>query len=256
MKRFATTLLGVSLLCVPVAARAADHPGSDARCETCHAVSKTAPGAPAVIPEQPGFFARLMGKKSLAGHSSVSCAGVARPDGTVTGCHRPEDRKPGFLAVDLKDKPADVFCKTCHAEQARPGSHHPSYKADKNQDGTPETIVRPARVQEIYTQWVPSVKAPPLNRFPDALVLKVQADGTKKLDAALPLATVAEAGADGTRVTEADVVTCSTCHNPHFGYLVEVGTEEQLNKEHVAREKGDVLLRLRDTTNALCDTCH
>jgi hypothetical protein len=256
MKRFAMMLWGASLLCVAGAAGAADHPGSDAKCGDCHAVGKAEAGAPAVMPEQPGFFAKLMGKQALAGHPSVSCVGVGKADGSVTGCHRPEDGRPSLLAVDLKDKPVDVLCRTCHAEQARPGSHHPSYKADKNQDGVPETIVRPAEAQEIYTQWVPSAKPAPLNRFPDALVLKAQPDGTKKLDVALPLATVAEVGPDGQPVTEANVVTCSTCHNPHFGYLVEVGSEEELNREQVAREKGDGLLRLRDYTNALCEACH
>jgi len=238
-------------------AAAAEHPGSDAKCADCHSIGKTAAGAPAVLPEQPGFFAKLFGKKPLVGHPSVSCAGVVRSDGTLSGCHRPEESKKSLLVLDTADKAVDGFCAKCHSDQTKPGSHHPSYRADKNQDGVAEAIVRPAAGQEVYTEWAPASKGAPLNRFPDALVFQTLPDGTKKLDVVLPLSTVVEPDpATGQLVTEKDVVTCSTCHNPHFGYLAGVASEEELNQEQVAREQGDALLRLRDHNNALCDACH
>lgn len=246
-------LFGLLLAATPVLAA---HPGSDARCENCHALGSGDAKAPKVLPEEPGFFAKLMGKKALRGHASVTCAGAAQPDGTLSGCHRPEDARESFLVVDVKARPSDEFCGRCHADVRKPGLHHPSYKADKNQDGVPETLVRPAAGQEVYSTFAPGAKGEPLSRFPDALVLKALPDGTKRLDTVLPLRSVEEKDAQGKPVVEKDVVTCSTCHNPHFGYLVEAGTEEQLNQEQVARPKGDALLRLRDYTNALCDACH
>jgi len=249
-------LVLAGLLAFTASASAADHPGSDAKCAKCHSVGNTAAGAPAVSPEQPGFFAKLFGAKKLAGHPSVSCAGEVRPDGTLSGCHRPEDGGKSYLVMDIADRPVDILCAKCHADQTKPGAHHPSYKADDNQDGVAETIVRPAPSQEIYTQWVPSVRPEPLKRFPDALAFRSLPDGSRVLEVALPLATVVEPNPAGEPVTERDVVTCSTCHNPHFGYLAGVASEEELNQEQVAREKGDALLRLRDTTNALCEACH
>lgn len=234
----------------------AAHPGSDAKCENCHALGSGDAKAPKVVPQEPGFFARLFGKKSMRGHPSVSCAGAVKPDGTLTGCHRPEDGKDGLLVVDVKDKPADLFCVRCHADVGKTGGHHPTYKVDRNKDGVPETLVRPAAGQEIYTAFAPGAKGEPLATYPDALVLKAMPDGTKKLDAVLPLRTVLEPDPQGKMVAEKDIVTCSTCHNAHYGYLVEAGTEEELNREQVARPKGDALLRLRDQTNALCDACH
>lgn len=234
----------------------AAHPGSSAPCATCHTVGATAAGAPVVTPAPPGFFARLTGKKSFQGHATVSCTGVVRADGTISGCHRPEDGLPSFLVMDLAGKPVDAFCARCHPDAARPGAHHPSYKADKDKDGIPETLVRPAPAQEIFGEWTPAARGALLARFPDALVFETLPDGTRKRVVALPLSEVVELGPDGKPVTEAGIVTCSTCHNPHHGYLVEVGTEEALNREMVARAKGDALLRLRDHTNALCEACH
>ena len=61
---------------------------------------------------------------------------------------------------------------------------------------------------------------------------------------------------DDKEVTYTDVVDCTTCHNPHFGFLVAVKGEEELQENLVARESGDALLRLKDHDNALCQVCH
>ncbi|RMG86848.1 MAG: hypothetical protein D6708_13725 [Candidatus Dadabacteria bacterium] len=227
---------------------AADHPGSAADCLKCHAAGAGPAEAVKVVPEQPGFWAKLFGAKPVRGHPSVSCAGEVRPDGTLTGCHRPEAGGEAFLVAGGAGRPVDELCRACHAEQAEPGAHHPSYKKDADGDGVPETIVRPAEGQEVYGEYAPDGAA-------DALVFRTLADGRRELVARLPLETVTET-VDGQPVEEPHVVTCTTCHNPHFGYLAGVGSEEELNPELVARPEGDALLRLRDYTNALCETCH
>jgi hypothetical protein len=227
---------------------AADHPGSDADCASCHGI-KSAEAAPKVIPAEPGFFAKLFGEKSLRGHSSVSCAGQVGADGTVSGCHRPEAGGPGFLVKGGGTEAVDLLCGSCHAAQREPGAHHPSYLKDLDGDGTPETVVRPAAGQEVYGPLAAPAKGA------DTLEFVTDGQGNRRLVARLPLQTVNVPGKDGV-AAEADVVTCSSCHNPHFGYLVEAGSAEELNAELVAREQGDALLRLRDHDNALCDACH
>ncbi len=252
------TLLMVvfALLCwVGSGAAAADHPGSDADCAACHTAGQGAADAPGVVPPPPGFWAKLLGEKPVQGHPSVSCAGVVAPDGRVTGCHRPEDGRPGFLAIDLYRGPVDALCGQCHPEQRKPGLHHPSYKADRNRDGVAETIVRPADGQEVLGALAPENAPEPVRASPDALAFRALLDGTRQRIVALPLATVVEEVA-GVRVEERRVVTCTTCHNPHYGYLAEAGSEQELDRDLVAREGGDALLRLRDYDNALCDACH
>lgn len=250
-----TTVLLAAILALGVPALAA-HPGSGAKCENCHTVGKGDAKAPKVMPQPPGFFARLTGKKAMVGHPSVSCAGTVRADGTLSGCHRPEDGRKSFLVVDIADKPVDLFCARCHADQTQPGNHHPSYKADRDGDGVPDSIIRPAAGQEIYTDFSPAARGEPWASYPDSLVLTTLPGGAKQLEVVLPLATVTELDAAGQPVVHEHVVTCSTCHNAHYGYLVEVGSEEELNQEQVARPTGDALLRLRDHTNALCEACH
>lgn len=248
-------LAGILALALTAPALAA-HPGSDAKCESCHAVGKGDAKAPKVMPQPPGFFARLLGQKAVVGHPSVSCAGTVRPDGTISGCHRPEEGRKGFLVVEIAERAVDGFCVRCHGELGEPGAHHPSYKAVREGEDTRDAFVRPAAGQEVYTDFSPAVRGEPWASYPDSLVLTALPGGAKRLEVVLPLAAVTELDSAGQPVVHEHVVTCSTCHNPHYGYLVEVGSEEQLNQEQVARPKGDALLRLRDYNNALCEACH
>ncbi|MDF1553167.1 MAG: hypothetical protein P1P84_08905 [Deferrisomatales bacterium] len=244
----ATLVLFGGLAFAATPALAADHPGSGADCGSCHGVAATAP-APKVIPAEPGFFAKLFGQKSLRGHQSVSCAGQVQADGTVSGCHRPESGGPAFLVRGGGKEAVDLLCGSCHAAQRALGSHHPSYLADRDGDGTPETAIRPAAGQEVY-----GVLAAPAKGV-DVLEFTTDAEGKRHLVSRIPLQTVSVPSADGF-VDAADVLVCTSCHNPHFGYLVEVGSEEELNSELVARGQGDALLRLRDYDNTLCEACH
>ncbi len=229
---------------------AAEHPGSGAECKACHTAGQGPAEAPKVVPEPPGFWARLFGAKPYPeGHRMVSCAGVLREDGSVTGCHRPEGTGEAFLVAGGEGEPTDVLCGACHAGQRRPGQHHPSYKKDSDGDGVPDRIVRPSAGQEVYTAYGPS------GQGADALVFRVLPDGRKERVIRLPLETVIET-VDGESVEEPSVVTCTTCHNPHYGYLVDAASEEELDRDLVAREQGDALLRLRDHDNALCEACH
>ncbi len=245
-----------ALLCLPaLPAVAADHPGSDAPCRTCHVLGRGPDDAPKVLPRPPGFWARLLGEKPVEGHPSVSCAGGPGEDGSLTGCHRPEDGRPGFLAVDLGGGPVDLLCGRCHGDQRVPGLHHPSYKADRDRDGTPETIVRPAPGQEVLSRYGPGSAPEPVRTHPDALAFRDLPDGSRERIVAMPLATVTEQ-VGGQEVEERLVVTCTTCHNPHHGYLVEKSPDEDPERDLAAREGGDALLRLRDYDNTLCDACH
>ena len=229
---------------------AGEHPGSDSDCRTCHTAGRGPAEAPKVVPEPPGFWARLFGAKTVQGHPSVSCAGEVRSDGTVTGCHRPESGGESFLVAGGTGRPVDELCGACHPGPRRPGAHHPTYKKDTDADGVPDRIVRPAEGQEVYSRYAPS----PEGRA-DVLEFRDLPDGSRELVARLPLETVVET-VDGQRVEEPHVITCTTCHNPHYGYLVGVGSEEELDTELVARESGDALLRLRDHDNTLCEACH
>ncbi|GAB4282070.1 MAG: hypothetical protein Kow0092_37180 [Deferrisomatales bacterium] len=251
------TLLFVALLAslgYGSSAWSGDHPGSDSKCRACHTLGKGPQDAPKVVPEPPGFWARLFGARPYEGHPSVSCAGAAGEDGTVTGCHRPEGGLEDFLVVDPA-RPSDALCGACHGEQARDGQHHPSYRTDRDGDGVAETVVRAPAGQELYAAYDPLMQAEPLRSHPDALVFEPGPDGTRVLRSVLPTETVVER-ADGEERRESLVVTCTTCHNPHYGYLVGAGTPEELDRDLVAREKGDALLRLRDYDNALCNGCH
>lgn len=247
--------MGITTVALFAAVGHAAHPGSGSSCGDCHKIG-AAGDAPKVTPEEPGFMERMFqGKQSYRGHSSVSCAGSVGGDGKVSGCHAPENGYRKLLVMDLADKPVDLLCAVCHQNAAKFGLHHPSYKADKNGDGVGDYMIRPVAVQEVFTEFAPAGKAAPLNKYPDALVFKAQADGTKKLDVAIPLEKVAETTGDKT-IVYTDAVSCTTCHNPHYGYLVELGKEEELKPGQVARAKGDALLRMRDYDNQLCVACH
>lgn len=233
----------------------AAHPGPESNCGECHTVGSTGDG-PKVTPAEPGFIERMFqGRQSYKGHPSVACAGIPGADGKVTGCHAPGKGFRNMLAIDLAGKPTDLLCAKCHENAAKFGLHHPSYKADKNGDGVGDYIIKPVAVQEIFKEFAPASKSAPLNKYPDALSLLAQPDGSKKLDVAMPLEKTMEQIGDKT-VEVADVITCTTCHNPHYGYLVELGKEEELKPGQVARAKGDALLRMRDYDNALCLACH
>ncbi len=229
---------------------AAEHPGSGADCRACHTQGRGPDAAPKVVPKPPGFWARLFGAKPYPqGHRSVSCAGEVEDDGSVSGCHRPEGADEAFLVAGGRGAPSDALCGMCHPGHRRPGRHHPSYKSDSDGDGVPERIVRPATGQEVYTVYSPA------GQGPDALVFRTLPDGRTERVVRLPLETVTEI-VDGKPVEESGVVTCTTCHNPHYGYLVDAASEEDLDRDLVAREQGDALLRLRDHDNALCNACH
>lgn len=232
------------------------HPGSDADCVRCHALGSGPAEALKVLPAQPGFFARLLGKEPAGGHPGVSCAGAQAADGSLTGCHRPEAGREHLLAVDLAGRPSDELCGRCHGALRAPGGHHPSYKWDKDRDGVAETLVRPQEGQEVFTLYAPGSKPEPLATSPDALVFVAPDDSSTRREVAMPLATVVEI-ADGAPVTFTGVATCVTCHNPHHGYGVEPGAAgEALDPAVVSRTAGDALLRLRDYDNSLCDACH
>jgi len=229
---------------------AAEHPGSEADCKACHTAGQGPTEAPKVVPEPPGFWARLFGAKPVQGHPSVSCVGTLGEDGRPTGCHRPETGGEAFLVAGGAGRPVDELCGSCHGDQRRPGAHHPTYKKDTDDDGVPDRIVRPADGQEVYGRY-----APPQEGRVDVLEFRNLPDGGRELVVRLPLETVVET-VDGQTVEEPHVVTCTTCHNPHYGYLAGVGSEEQLDTDLVARESGDALLRLRDYDNTLCEACH
>lgn len=235
---------------------AADHPGSDSKCLKCHEYDSGPEAAPKVVPERPGFWARLLGEKPIQGHPSISCSGVADKDGSVTGCHRPENGNRDYLVLNLDKRPTDELCGKCHPEQRTPGGHHPTFKSDKDSDGVAEKIISPAEGQEVFTDYAPSAKSEPLKSFPDALAFVEQSDESSLLDVALPLETVVEPNENGQETEYANTVVCTTCHNPHYGYFVSAGSEEDLNRELVAREAGDALLRLKDYDNTLCNACH
>lgn len=244
-----------SFVTVLASASWAAHPASGSDCVKCHNYDSNVENG-RVIPEEPGFFAKMLfGAQWYKGHQTLKCAGSKGADGKLTGCHAPELGFKKHLVMNLNNKSTDELCGECHQANRAYGAHHPSYKMDKNGDGIGEYIVRPAEVQEIFKVYDPSKKGKPLSRYPDSLVFITLEDKTKKLDVALPLDTTVEI-VDKKEVTYTGVISCVTCHNPHYGYLVEVGSEEKLKADIAARAKGDALLRLRDYTNSLCEACH
>jgi hypothetical protein len=247
----------VAGLIVAVAAvgLAGDHPASDSDCAKCHNAA-SAGNAPKVVPEEPGFFAKLfLGKISYIGHEKISCVGSANPDGTLTGCHDPDKNFPNKLTIDLTGKAIDELCGRCHTSQRRFGMHHPSYQMDKDGDGVGDSLVRPVAVQEIFSTASVAAQVEPIKSYPDALHFVTDAEGKRRLVVAQPLWSVVEM-VDGQEVVFDDVVVCSTCHNPHFGFLAELGEEEDMRRDLVARPQGDALLRKRDHDNSLCLDCH
>lgn len=250
------TIALLAALAVASSAGAAPHPGSGSKCADCHTYGGKGPAeAPRVIPAPPTLLEKLAGRNAYQGHPSVACVGTITAEGRVTGCHRIENGGRDYLVKSLDQRPSDELCGLCHADQRRPGAHHPSYKADRNRDGEAETIVRPAPSQQVYSTYRPSLRPEPLKSHPDALSFLSREDGSRLLQSVLPLETVVEV-VEGKPITESNVLTCTTCHNPHFGYRVEGGKDETLDPDRVARKKGDALLRLRDHTNALCEGCH
>lgn len=248
-------------------ARAADHPGSSSDCASCHQF--TAKGeAPKVVPVDPPFLAKIpQGKVSFRGHKSVPCAGTVNAAGQVTGCHRSESGFPDHLVMNLAGRPSDDLCGKCHPNQRVQGKHHPSYRKDENGDGVPEKIVQPPAVQEVFTTFAPASQSEPLRTYPDSAAFTLTPEGKRVLNAAIPLAKVTEKDPVTQKNIEVSgVVTCVSCHNPHFGYLVEADTEEALQKEiqtemkagqpEIPSWRGNVLLRMRDRDNSLCLTCH
>jgi hypothetical protein len=244
---------GIAFILSSSFALAADHPGSDSACADCHSVESSA-DAPKVIPAKPGILDKLFGDKATPKwHEKIGCTGSASADGKITGCHRPEDKKKSYLVVDLSGKPSDFLCAKCHAPQMDPGLHHPSYKVDKDGNGVPEHFVTVIETKDAVTKLSPSVLSQPLKNYPDAVSFSTGADGQRKLDAAIPLGKFVEVEKNEKKTYER-VVTCSSCHNPHFGFQAETGKEE--NFEKTARKTGDALLRLRDQNNTLCLVCH
>lgn len=252
---FKVLMVACFTISLGAAAFAADHPGSASDCNKCHQAT-SAGDAPKVIPEEPGFFGKLfLGQTSFAGHEKVSCVGTINADGAVTGCHAPDKGFPNKLVVDLTGKPTDEFCGRCHASQREFGYHHPSYKTDKDGDGVGDALVRPVEVQEIFSTNSVAAQPEPVKSYPDALHFIIDENDKKQLVSAQPLWSVVEI-IDEKEVTFDDVVVCTTCHNPHFGFLVEVGGEEEMKENLVARPNGDALLRKRDYDNSLCLDCH
>jgi hypothetical protein len=228
----------------------------DKNCDNCH-VLDTSENAPKVTPPEPGFFQRLFfGKKSYKGHPTVSCSGVANANGSVTGCHDVGKGYSKLLVVDLKGKPSDELCGRCHADQRVFGSHHPSYRVDKNGDGVGDRLVVPVTGQEALTVYAPSSQAEPLKSYPDSLVIVKDEKDATVLRAAIPLAQIVEQVSATEKRTVDNVVTCTSCHNPHFGYLAATGVPETLKPDIVARPEGDALLRMQDHDNTLCVACH
>ncbi len=255
MKRF--KIVGVVVVCAffTAAAGYADHASSSSDCKQCHDVNSTSK-APKVIPEEPGFVAKLFGgKKSFAGHGKVSCSGKLTADGGVTGCHDPDAGNEDLLVTDLSKLPVDELCGKCHDSQRQFGAHHPSYKMDKNGDGVGEYLVRPVEGQEVLGVLAPANMPEPVKSYPDALKIIVGKDGKNEVLSAMPLEKIIEV-VDGEEVVYENVVTCTTCHNPHFGFLVAMGEDEAIETDAVAREEGDALLRFRDHDNTLCLACH
>lgn len=232
---------------------AADHPGSDSNCAECHSVESSA-DAPKVIPAKPGLLDKLFGgAPTPKWHEKTGCTGTAGADGSISGCHRPEDKKKNYLVMDLSGKPSDLLCAKCHANEMDPGLHHPSYKVDKDGNGVPEHFVTVIENKEAVTKLAPALLGEPLKSYPDSLSFATGADGQRKLVSAIPLGKFVEVEKKETKTYER-VVTCSSCHNPHFGFQAENGKDEVFEK--TARKTGDALLRLRDQNNTLCLVCH
>ena len=115
--------------------------------------------------------------------------------------------------------------------------------------------MRPVALQEIFSTSSVASQVEPIKSYPDALHFVTDEAGKRRLVTAQPLWSVVEI-VDDKEVVFDDVVVCSTCHNPHFGFLAELGEEEDVQRDLIARPEGDAMLRKRDYDNALCLDCH
>ncbi|PLX45989.1 MAG: hypothetical protein C0609_01625 [Deltaproteobacteria bacterium] len=248
-------LLGVALIFTVQNSAAADgHPGSSANCSTCHNVS-SAGNAPKVIPQDITYLDKVTNtQQSIWKHNELSCVGGVRADGSITGgCHNPDSGFESYLVVDIKDKPVDLLCQKCHLSQTRAGMHHPSYTVDEDDNGRPEKAVS-VPADKLAVSELSVANAPePVKTFPDAYLLAEDSAGNEELRVAIPLISTA-LEINGEVKTFDRVVTCTSCHNPHYGFLAPTGEARVFEK--TARKVGDAMLRLADEDNRLCLACH
>ncbi len=225
------------------------HPRSGARCADCHEFGVGDHNVPKVIPEVPPFAVPFLGDRGYRGHPTVSCAGTVREDGQITGCHQIEGGRKSYLVVDLGGLPMDVFCGRCHPV----GRHHPSYLHHGDGDDSVRLTIPPPG-QPVFGEYAPSQRPEPLRSYPDAIVIDPVA-GYPQVLVVLPLASVVDPLVDPPRIADG-VVTCVTCHNPHYGYSASAPGAAELQEILGSRRGGDALLRLRDDDNTLCGACH
>ncbi|PLX40334.1 MAG: hypothetical protein C0608_09405 [Deltaproteobacteria bacterium] len=247
-------LLGAALIIsVQIAAAAGSHPGSAANCATCHRVSSSGT-APKVIPQDITYLDKVTNtQKSIWKHNELSCVGTLRADGSITGCHNPDSGFKSYLVVDITDKPVDILCQKCHLSQTRAGMHHPSYTVDEDGNGRPEKAVS-VPADKLANNALSVANAPePIKSYPDAYLIGQDGNGNAELTVAIPLISTTLEINDEVKTFER-VVTCTSCHNPHYGFLAPTGEAKVFEK--TARKVGDAMLRLADEDNRLCLSCH